>query len=70
MGHVTKGYFANADIELSSADGVAVPNSVDVVKLAEGTADVAIVVVGAGNSESLTPPLVSAICPLIIAQLL
>ena len=50
--YVTKGYFANADIELSSADGVAVPNFPRMwSSFAEGTADVAIVVVGAGNSR-------------------
>jgi len=50
--YVTKGYFANADISLGSADGVPVPNFPRMwSSFAEGTADVAIVVVGAGNSR-------------------
>ena len=43
---------ANADISLDSVDGVAVPNFPRMwSSFAEGTADVAIVVVGAGNSH-------------------
>ncbi len=50
--YVTKGYFANAGMDLSEVDGVAVPNFPRMwSSFAEGSADVAIVVVGAGNSR-------------------
>ncbi len=50
--YVTKGYFANADMSLDDVDGVAVPNFPRMwSSFAEGSADVAIVVVGAGNSR-------------------
>ena len=50
--YVTKGYFANADTSLDQVDGVAVPNFPRMwSSFAEGSADVAIVVVGAGNSR-------------------
>lgn len=50
--YVTKGYFANADMGLDEVDGVAVPNFPRMwSSFAEGSADVAIVVVGAGNSR-------------------
>lgn len=50
--YVTKGYFANAGMGLEDLDGVAVPNFPRMwSSFAEGSADVAIVVVGAGNSR-------------------
>lgn len=50
--YVTKGYFANADVSLEEVEGVAVPNFPRMwSSFAEGSADVAIVVVGAGNSR-------------------
>lgn len=50
--YVTKGYFANANMGLDEVDGVAVPNFPRMwSSFAEGSADVAIVVVGAGNSR-------------------
>ncbi len=50
--YVTKGYFANAGMSLDEVDGVAVPNFPRMwASFAEGSADVAIVVVGAGNSR-------------------
>ncbi len=50
--YVTRGYFANADVGLDQVDGVAVPNFPRMwSSFAEGSADVAIVVVGAGNSR-------------------
>lgn len=50
--YVTRGYFANADMSLDEVDGVAVPNFPRMwSSFAEGSADVAIVVVGAGNSR-------------------
>jgi len=50
--YVTKGYFANADVSLGEVEGVAVPNFPRMwASFAEGSADVAIVVVGAGNSR-------------------
>ncbi|MEH6646396.1 TAXI family TRAP transporter solute-binding subunit [Sulfitobacter sp.] len=50
--YVTKGYFANADVSLEEVEGVAVPNFPRMwASFAEGSADVAIVVVGAGNSR-------------------
>jgi TRAP transporter TAXI family solute receptor len=50
--YVTKGYFANADVSLDEVEGVAVPNFPRMwASFAEGSADVAIVVVGAGNSR-------------------
>lgn len=50
--YVTKGYFANADVSLEEVKGVAVPNFPRMwASFAEGSADVAIVVVGAGNSR-------------------
>ena len=49
---VTKGYFANANMSLDQVDGVAVPNFPRMwASFAEGSADVAIVVVGAANSR-------------------
>lgn len=50
--YVTRGYFANADLGLDEADGVAVPNFPRMwSSFAEGSSDVTIVVVGAGNSR-------------------
>jgi len=50
--YVTKGYFANANMNLDQVDGVAVPNFPRMwASFAEGSADVAIVVVGAANSR-------------------
>lgn len=50
--YVTRGYFANADMSLDEVEGVAVPNFPRMwSSFAEGSADVAIVVVGAGNSR-------------------
>ena len=50
--YVTKGYFANANMSLEQVDGVAVPNFPRMwASFAEGSADVAIVVVGAANSR-------------------
>ncbi|MFT5631730.1 MAG: TRAP transporter TAXI family solute receptor [Gammaproteobacteria bacterium] len=50
--YVSKGYFANADVSLDEVEGVAVPNFPRMwASFAEGSADVAIVVVGAGNSR-------------------
>jgi TRAP transporter TAXI family solute receptor len=50
--YVTKGYFANANMGLDEVDGVAVPNFPRMwASFAEGSADVAIVVVGAANSR-------------------
>ena len=50
--YVTKGYFANANMGLDQVDGVAVPNFPRMwASFAEGSADVAIVVVGAANSR-------------------
>lgn len=50
--YVTRGYFANADMGLEEIEGVAVPNFPRMwASFAEGSADVAIVVVGAGNSR-------------------
>jgi len=50
--YVTKGYFANAGVSLDEVEGVAVPNFPRMwSSFAEGSADVAIVVVGAGNSR-------------------
>ena len=50
--YVTKGYFANANMSLDQVDGVAVPNFPRMwTSFAEGSADVAIVVVGAANSR-------------------
>ncbi|HAD27609.1 MAG TPA: hypothetical protein DCF96_02995, partial [Rhodobacteraceae bacterium] len=50
--YVTKGYFANANMSLDQVDGVAVPNFPRMwASFAEGSADVAIVVVGAANSR-------------------
>lgn len=50
--YVTRGYFANADMGLDEVEGVAVPNFPRMwSSFAEGSADVAIVVVGAGNSR-------------------
>ncbi len=50
--YVTKGYFANADMGLDQVEGVSVPNFPRMwSSFAEGSADVAIVVVGAGNSR-------------------
>ena len=50
--YVTRGYFANADMSLDEVEGVAVPNFPRMWSaFAEGTADVTIVVVGAGNSR-------------------
>lgn len=50
--YVTKGYFANAEMGLDQVEGVPVPNFPRMwSSFAEGSADVAIVVVGAGNSR-------------------
>lgn len=50
--YVTRGYFANAGLDLSGVSEVPVPNFPRMwSSFAEGTADVAIVVVGAGNSR-------------------
>ncbi|MFY9210919.1 MAG: TAXI family TRAP transporter solute-binding subunit [Aestuariivita sp.] len=50
--YVSKGYFANAGMTLDQVEGVAVPNFPRMwSSFAEGSADVAIVVVGAGNSR-------------------
>lgn len=50
--YVTKGYFANAGMGLDEVEGVPVPNFPRMwSSFAEGSADVAIVVVGAGNSR-------------------
>lgn len=51
--YVTRGYFANADMSLEDdVEGIAVPNFPRMwSSFAEGSADVAIVVVGAGNSR-------------------
>ncbi|KIN64098.1 Immunogenic protein [Sulfitobacter noctilucicola] len=50
--YVTRGYFANQDMSLDDVEGVAVPNFPRMwASFAEGSADVAIVVVGAGNSR-------------------
>lgn len=50
--YVTKGYFANANMSLDQVDGVAVPNFPRMwASFSEGSADVAIVVVGAANSR-------------------
>jgi TRAP transporter TAXI family solute receptor len=50
--YVTRGYFANADLSLDDVDGVAVPNFPRMwSSFAEGSSDVTIVVVGAGNSR-------------------
>ena len=50
--YVTKGYFANANMSLDQVDGVAVPNFPRMwASFAEGSADVAIGVVGAANSR-------------------
>lgn len=50
--YVTRGYFANADMSLEEVDGVPVPNFPRMwSSFAEGSADVSIVVVGAGNSR-------------------
>ena len=50
--YVTKGYFANANMSLDQVEGVAVPNFPRMwASFAEGSADVAIVVVGAANSR-------------------
>lgn len=50
--YVTRGYFANAEMSLEEVEGVAVPNFPRMwSSFAEGSADVAIVVVGAGNSR-------------------
>ena len=49
---MTKGYFANANMGLDQVEGVAVPNFPRMwASFAEGSADVAIVVVGAANSR-------------------
>jgi len=49
---ITKAYFANADVSLDEVEGVAVPNFPRMwSSFAEGSVDVAIVVVGAGNSR-------------------
>jgi len=50
--YVTKGYFANANMGLDQVEGVAVPNFPRMwASFAEGSAEVAIVVVGAANSR-------------------
>ncbi|QIE57260.1 TAXI family TRAP transporter solute-binding subunit [Pikeienuella piscinae] len=50
--YVTRGYFANAGLGLDGVEGVAVPNFPRMwAAFAEGSVDVAIVVVGAGNSR-------------------
>jgi TRAP transporter TAXI family solute receptor len=50
--YVTKGYFANANMGLDQVEGVAVPNLPRMwASFAEGSAEVAIVVVGAANSR-------------------
>ena len=50
--YMTKGYFANAEISLDALEGVPVPNFTRMwSSFAEGSADVAIIVVGAGNSR-------------------
>ena len=50
--YVTRGYFANAGLSLDDVDGVAVPNFPRMwSSFAEGSSDVTIVVVGAGNSR-------------------
>lgn len=50
--YVTEGYFANAGVSMDEVEGVAVPNFPRMwSSFAEGSADVAIVVVGAGNSR-------------------
>ncbi|MCR9127296.1 MAG: TAXI family TRAP transporter solute-binding subunit [Rhodobacteraceae bacterium] len=50
--YVTRGYFANADMTLDDVDGVPVPNFPRMwSSFGEGSADVSIVVVGAGNSR-------------------
>ena len=50
--YVTRGYFANADMSLDQVEGVAVPNFPRMwSSFAEGSSDVSIVVVGAGNSR-------------------
>ena len=50
--YVTKGYLANAGMSLDDVEGVAVPNFPRMwASFAEGSTDVTIVVVGAGNSR-------------------
>lgn len=50
--YVSKGYFANADMTLEDADGVAVPNFPRMwSSFGEGSTDVTIVVVGAAQSR-------------------
>jgi TRAP transporter TAXI family solute receptor len=50
--YVTKGYLANAEMTLDDVEGVLVPNFPRMwSSFQEGSADVAIVVVGAGNSR-------------------
>ncbi len=50
--YVTKGYLANAEMSLDDVEGVAVPNFPRMwASFAEGSTDVTIVVVGAGNSR-------------------
>lgn len=50
--YVSKGYFANADMTLDDADGVAVPNFPRMwSSFGEGSTDVTIVVVGAAQSR-------------------
>ena len=50
--YVTRGYFANAGMTVDEVEGVAVPNFPRMwSSFAEGSVDVAIVVVGAGNSR-------------------
>lgn len=50
--YVSKGYFANADMTLDQADGVAVPNFPRMwSSFGEGSTDVTIVVVGAAQSR-------------------
>ena len=50
--YVSKGYFANADMALEDADGVAVPNFPRMwSSFGEGSTDVTIVVVGAAQSR-------------------
>lgn len=50
--YVTKGYLANAEMTLDDVEGVAVPNFPRMwASFAEGSTDVTIVVVGAGNSR-------------------
>lgn len=50
--YVTKGYLANAEMTLADVEGVPVPNFPRMwASFAEGSTDVTIVVVGAGNSR-------------------